>query len=135
MDIPWNGIDWFVNLRFNEQEFVFFNKRAKHTLLTDLGAFRNCSLEQRGTSYAVLGSSKAERGWIWHDIEASGDLRTEQCVVVGRRFYEDEHGLKMKKYYILVVRPTDVDREYMRVGVGWIQSDYVVRQRLNVRIV
>ena len=40
----------------------------------------------------------------------------------------DEHGLRDKKYYILVVRPTSVDGEYTRIGVGWIQSDYVVRQ-------
>ena len=42
--------------------------------------------------------------------------------------------LDVKEYYILVVRPTSVDGEYKRVGVGLIQSDYVVRQRFNVRV-
>lgn len=56
-------------------------------------------------------------------FEASGDLHDERCVVVGREFHGNEHGLRDKKYYILVVRPTSVDGEYTRIGVGWIQSD------------
>ena len=132
MEIPFGCVDWNIKLRFNEEyEHVFFNKKEKHMLVTDVGVFRNCSLEQRDTSYAILDSSKAERGWIQYDIEASEDLQAERCVVVGR----ESQGLKNKKYYILVVKPTSVDGEYTRVGVGWVQSDYVVRQRLNVRVV
>jgi hypothetical protein len=123
MEIPFNCLDWNVELRFN--------KKGKDALVTNVGVFRNCSLEQRDTSYAILDSSKAERGWIQYDIEASEDLQAERCVVVGRA----SQWLRNKKYYILVVRPTSVDGEYTRVGVGWIQSDYVVRQRLNVRVV
>ena len=123
MEIPFNCVDWNVELRFD--------KKRKDALVTNVGAFRNCSLEQRDTSYAILDSSKAERGWIQYDIEASEDLQAERCVIAGR----ESLGLGNKKYYILVVRPTSVDGEYTRVGVGWIQSDYVVRQKLNVRVV
>jgi hypothetical protein len=122
IEIPFNCVDWNVELRFN--------KKGKDALVTNVGVFRNCSLEQRDTSYAILDSSKAEKGWIQYDIEASEDLQAEQCVVVGRASQWSGN-----KYYILVVRPTSVDGEYTRVGVGWIQSDYVVRQRLNARVV
>ncbi|KAF2189976.1 HET-domain-containing protein [Zopfia rhizophila CBS 207.26] len=118
MDIPFGEVDWNDKLRFN--------KEHKHALVTDIGVFWKCSMEKRDTRYAILDLSKGKRGWIQYDIEASGDLHTEWCVVVGRR---------NKKYYILVVRPTSVDGEYRRVGVGRIQSDYVVRQRLDVRVV
>ena len=43
--------------------------------------------------------------------------------------------MDVKKYYILVVRPTSVDGKYKRVRVGLIQSDYIVRQRFNVCVV
>ncbi|KAF2678911.1 HET-domain-containing protein [Lentithecium fluviatile CBS 122367] len=93
-------------------------------------------MERRDTSYAILDSSKAERGWVWYDVEASEDLDAERCVVVGREDWEAfENKLGLRKYYILIVRPTSVDNEYTRVGVGWIQSDYVTRQRLNMRVV
>ena len=81
-----------------------------------------------GAQYVVLDSDGAKRGWIQYDVEGSKDLRKEQCVVVGRMRGSGE-------YYVLVVRPTSVDGEYRRVGVGLIQSDYVVGQRINVRVV
>jgi hypothetical protein len=139
MDIPFGDVDWNGKLQFNkEHKYVFFNifkRKGRHALVTDIGVFQNCSLERRDISHAVLDSSKVERGRIWYDIEASEDLHTKRCVVVGRNSREDEHGPRNKKYYILVVRLTSVDGEYTRVGVGWIQSNYVVRQRLNVRVV
>ncbi|KAF2191663.1 hypothetical protein K469DRAFT_746161 [Zopfia rhizophila CBS 207.26] len=85
MNIPFGDVDWNDKLRFNEEH--------KHALDTDIGVSRNCSLEQRDISYAVFDSSKAERRRIWFDIESSGDLHTERCVVVGRGSLEDEHGL------------------------------------------
>jgi len=42
--------------------------------------------------------------------------------------------LDVKEYYILVIRLTSIDSEYRRVRVRLIKSDYVVRQRLNVRV-
>ncbi|OCK82752.1 HET-domain-containing protein [Lepidopterella palustris CBS 459.81] len=139
MEIPFGDVYWNKQLRFNkEHKQVFsniFKRKGIYALVTDVGVFQNCSLEQRDISYAVLDSSKAERGRIWYDIESSGNLHTEWCVVVGRNSHKDEHGLRNEKYYILVVRLTSLDGEYTRVGVGWVQSGYVIRQRLNVRVV
>ncbi|KAF2452684.1 heterokaryon incompatibility protein-domain-containing protein, partial [Lineolata rhizophorae] len=127
MEIPFGRVGWNDGLRFSEEH--------KHVLLTDIGVFRNCRLEPSGGSYAVLDSSEAERGRIRYDTKASEGLDAERCVVVGRELDENELGAGHKKNYILVVRPTSVDDEYMRVGSGWIQSDYIRRQRLNVRVV
>ncbi|KAF2181010.1 hypothetical protein K469DRAFT_793617, partial [Zopfia rhizophila CBS 207.26] len=135
MDIPFGDVDWNDKLRFNRKYKHVFNKTGKHALVTDVGVFRNCSLEQKGIGYAILDSSKTERGWIQYDIERSEDLYAERCVVVGRKSHKDRHRLKNYEYCILVVRPTSKDDEYERVGVGLIQSDYVLRQRLNVRVV
>lgn len=139
MDIPFGDVDWNSKLQFDmEHKYVFFNmfkRKGRHALVTDIGVFQNCSLERRDISHTVLDSSKTEKGGIWYDIEASGDPHTERCVVVGRNSREDEHWPRNMKYYILVVRMTSVDGEYTRVGVGWIQSDYVARQELNVRVV
>jgi len=135
MDIPYGDVGWNNRLQFDRKyKRMFFSKKGKHALVTDVGVFQNCTMEQRDVSYTILNSSK-DIGRIQYDIEASKDLHTELCVVVGRESYEDEPGLWNKKYYILVVRPTSVDGEYTRVGVGWIQSGYVVKQRLNVRVV
>lgn len=123
MNIPFGEVDWINSLRFN--------KKGKHALIADIGGFRNCSLEQKGVCYAILDSSKTERGWIQYDITRGKDLHAERCVIVGKKTYEDEHRLKNKEYYILVVRPTSRDGEYERAGVGLIQSDYVLRQRLD----
>jgi hypothetical protein len=103
---------------------VFFNKifdkKGKYALITGIGGFWNCSLEQKGIYYAILDLSETERGWIWYDITGGEDLHAERCVVVGRKSYKDQQGLKKKEYYILVVRPTSKDDEYERAGVGLI---------------
>jgi len=115
--IPFNCVDWNIELQFNKKhKHVFFNKKGKDALVTNIGVFQNYSLEQRNTSYAILDSSKAERGWIQYNIKASKDLQAKRYVVVGR----ESQGLRNKKYYILVIRPTSVDGEYTRVRVGRI---------------
>ncbi|KAI0506833.1 heterokaryon incompatibility protein-domain-containing protein [Xylaria bambusicola] len=129
MEIPFGDVDWAQNLRFIEEE----EGKKNHVLLTDVGVFWNCSLEQRDASYAVLDSSKVERGQIWYDIEVSIDPHTERCIVVGRNSPGGEHG-SSNKYYILVVRRTSVDDEYTRVGVGWVDSDYVFRSPIHYAV-
>ena len=137
MDIPFGDIDWNIKLQFNKEcKYIFniFKRKERHALVTDIGVFQNCSLEQRDIIYTILDLSKAERGQIWYDIESSGDLYTKQCVVIKRNSYRDKHGPRNKKYYILVVRLTSVDGEYTKVRVGWVQSNYIVRQRLNMQV-
>jgi hypothetical protein len=125
MDIPFGTVDWIHNLRFDERE---------PALITDIGGFRDCTIKPDGKYYAVLDFGRMERGWIQYDVEEGEDLCKERCVVVGKKSIKDGDRLDVKRYYILVVRPTSVDGEYKRVGVGLIQSDYVVRQRFNVRV-
>jgi len=121
MDIPLGEADWVDHLQFDEE--------CDHAITANLGTFQNCTMELDGARYAVL-SSGAERGWIQYDVEGGKDLCKEQCVVVGRR---SNSGIA--EYYVLVVRSTSVDGEYRRIGVGLIQSDCVVGQRNNVRVV
>lgn len=126
MDIPFGTVDWIDNLRFD--------KGHELALITDVGEFRDCTMELDGKDYAILDFSSTKRGWIQYDVKEDEDLFKERCVVVGKKSNKDGDRLDIKEYYILVVRPTSVDGEYKRVGVGLIQSDYVVRQRFNVRV-
>jgi hypothetical protein len=128
-------VDWNIKLQFNkERKYIFniFKRKGRHALVTNIRVFWNCSLEQRDISYAILNLSKAKRGQIWYNIKSSRDLYTKQCVVVRRNSCKDKHRPRNKKYYILVVRLTSVDSEYTRVGVKWVQNNYIVRQRLNI---
>ena len=131
MDIPFGTVDWIDNLRFD--------KRRKLALITDIGEFQDCTMERDGKHYAILDFGRIKRGWIQYDVEEDKDLFKERCVVAGKKSgknkIEDGDRLDVKEYYILVVRPTSVDNEYRRVGVGLIQSNYVVRRRLDVRVV
>ena len=67
IDIPFGEVDWNIKLQFNKERkhvFNIFKRKGRHALVTDIGVFWNCSLEQRDISYAVLDSSKAKRGQI-----------------------------------------------------------------------
>jgi hypothetical protein len=124
VDIPLGRVDWIDHLRFDEE------RECDHAIISNLWTFQNCTMGLYGAQYAVLDSDGAKRGWIQYDVEGGKDLRKEQCVVVGRK---SNGGIE--EYYVLVVRPTRVDGEYRRIGVGLIQSDCVVGQRINVRVV
>ncbi|KAH8726729.1 heterokaryon incompatibility protein-domain-containing protein [Phaeosphaeriaceae sp. PMI808] len=124
MDIPLGDVDWFDHLRFDEE------CECDHAIISNLWTFQNCTMELNKAQYAVLDSDGTHRGWIQYDIEGGKDLRKEHCVVVGRRSNDG-----IKEYYVLVVRPTSVNGEYRRVGAGLIESDFVVGQRINVRVV
>ena len=123
MDIPFGTVHWIDNLRFD--------KRRELLLITYVGKFRDCTMEPDGKHYTILDFGRTKRGWIQYDVEEGEDLFKERCVVAGKK---DEDIFDVKEYYILVVRPTSVYGEYKRVGVGLIQSDYVVRQRFKVRV-
>ncbi|KAH7111797.1 heterokaryon incompatibility protein-domain-containing protein [Dendryphion nanum] len=138
VDIPLGRVDWIDQLRFDEE------CEYHHALISNLWTFQNCTTGLYKAQHVVLDSDGAKKGWIQYDIEGGKDLRREQCVVVGRKHkfegdVETEDGdcsaLGAEEYYILVIRPTGVDREYKRIGVGLIQSDCVVGQRINVRVV
>jgi hypothetical protein len=122
MAISIGKVSWIDNLRFD--------KERESALITDVGKFRNCTLKPDGDHYAVLNFFRRKRGWIRYDVEDGEKRGEEKCVVVGRTEKSDA-----EEYYILVVMPTRVDGEFRRVGIGMIHSSYVVRRRINVRVV
>ena len=126
IDISFGTVDWINSLQFDEER--------EFALITDVGEFQDCTIEPDEKRYAVLGLDGMKRGWIQYDVEGGEDLFEKRCVVAGRKSNKYGDGLNVKEYYILVVRPTSVDDEYKRVGVGLIQSDYVVRPRFNMRV-
>ena len=133
MDIPFGTVDWIDNIQW-------FDEGRELVLITDVGEFRDCTMELDGKHYAILDFGRIKRGWIQYDVKGDEDLSKERCVVAGKKSskdkdkIEDGDRLNVKEYYILVVRPTSMGGKYKRVGVGLIQSDYVVRRRFNVRV-
>jgi len=111
MDIPFSTVNWIYNLWFNERE---------PALITDIGGFRDCIIKLDGKHYAVLDFGGMERGWIQYNVEEGEDLCKERCIVARKKSSKDGDKLDVKRYYILVIRPTSVDGEYKRVGVGLI---------------
>ena len=102
-------------------------------------------MELDGKYYTILNSSRTKREQIQYNVKEGEDLFKERCVVIKKksskdrnsedRDSEDRDRLDIKKYYILVIRPTSVDKKYKRVKVRLIQSDYIVGERFNVRII
>jgi hypothetical protein len=128
MDAPYGTVSWVDTL--------CFDKECEFALVTDIGEFRDCTTQLNGKDYSVFDRSGVKRGWIQYDVEDGEELCKERCVVIGRvSRYDDNHSFLFMECYILVVRPTGVDGEYKRVGVGLIQINYIVRRRLNVRLV
>ncbi|KAF2175868.1 hypothetical protein K469DRAFT_723786 [Zopfia rhizophila CBS 207.26] len=123
MKVPFD-VEWIDNLRFDDER--------KLALIADVGKFRKCTIEPDKRCHAILDFGGVKRGWVQYDVEEIVDLRKVQCVVIAR--YWENRSL-VKKYSILVVRPTGVDGEYDRVGSGMIHSDCMVREALNMRIV
>jgi len=127
IDIPFSTVNWINSLRFNRE--------CNLALIADIGEFRDYTMELDRKHYIVLDFSRTKRGWIQYDVNRGEDLCKERCVVAEKKSSKDKYRLDVEEYYILVVRPTSVDDKYKRVGVGLIQSNYVVGQRLNVRVV
>jgi hypothetical protein len=121
-EITFNRVQWVTNLRFDE------GRDCEHALIADVGKFRDCTMQSDGNRYAVLDLFKTNRGWIHYDVEDGENLLEEHCVVVGSTA-DSEY------YYILVARPTSVDGEYERVGMGLVSKKCLVRERVDVRVV
>jgi hypothetical protein len=119
-EIPFDRVQWITDLRFDEH--------CDHALIADVGVFQGCTMEWEGSRFAVFDLSETNRGWIRYDVEDGKNLLEEHCVVVG----STENS---KVYYILLVRPTSVDSEYKRVGMGQVSKNCLVRKRVDVRVV
>jgi hypothetical protein len=113
---------WITSLRLDK------DRDCNHALIADVGVFKHCKMKLDGVRYAVFDLSETKRGWICYDVEDGKNLLKEHCVVVGS-IKDSEY------YYILVVRPTTVDGEYERVGMGQVSKTCLVRIRDSVRVV
>ena len=127
IDIPFSTVNWINNLRFN--------KGRELILITDIGEFWDYIMELDRKHYTILDFGRTKRGQIQYNVKEGEDLFKERYVVARKKSSKYRDILDVKEYYILVVRPTNIDSEYKRVRVGLIQSDYVVRQRSNVQVI
>ena len=121
IDVPFGKVEWFDQLQFDTV--------SDHAIITNLWTFQNCTVEVYKTWYAVLDSDGARRGRIHYDTEGIKDPCEDHCIVIGK---ESNNGVY--DYYVLIVRSTNVDRTYERIGVGLIQSDYLVGHKITVRV-
>jgi hypothetical protein len=121
-ELPFDQVQWITDLRFDN------DRNYDHALIADIGVFQDCTMEPEGSRYAVFDLFKTNRGWIRYDVKDGKTLLEEYCVVVG----STENS---KYYHILLVRPTTVDGEYERVGMGQVSKNCLVRTRANVRVV
>jgi hypothetical protein len=120
--IPYGDMQLLTSLRFDQ------DYDCEHALVADVGKFQECTMQSDGNRCAVFDFSRKKRGWIRYDVEDGKNLLEEHCVVVAST-------LDSENYYILVTRPTSVDGEYERVGIGLVSKNCVVRERANARVV
>lgn len=134
MDIAFDRVEWVRSLKFDQKhEHRALNEKGHLALVTYLSSFLRCSLEQRDAGNAVLDLDEFEIGWIQYDVGTHERLGAERCVVVGRDAWESR--FVKRKYYLLVVTPTNIENVYTRVGTGWILSGHVARQRVQALII
>ena len=130
IDIPFGIVNQINNLRFN--------KGRELILIANIRKFWDCIMEPDRKRYAIFNFGRTKRGQIQYNVKEDEDLFKERYVVIRKKPSKDKikagDRLGIKVYYILVIRPTSIDSEYKRVRVRLIQSDYVVRQKFNVRV-
>lgn len=80
IDIPFSKVNQIYNLQFNKKYNYIFNKKGKYILITNIGSFQNCSLEEKGIYYAILDFSKTKRGQIQYDIIGGEDIVKIQVI-------------------------------------------------------
>jgi hypothetical protein len=61
-----------------------------------------------------------KRGWIQYNIKEDEDLFKEQYIVIRKKSNRYRDRLDIKKYYILVVKPTSINSKCKRVKVRLI---------------
>lgn len=123
-ELPSGQVKWITSLCFDKD-----NDRD-HALIADVGVFhQDCRTRLAGSRCDVFDLAQTNRGWIRYDVEDGKSLLEEYCVVVVGSTANSED------YYILLVRPTTVDGEYERVGMGQVSKKCLVRTRANVRVV
>jgi len=123
-------VNWATDLRFDND-----NKSA---LIASVRIFQNCTTEQENNRHIIWDSRRVKRGWIRYDVETNVDLHGMRCVCLGKfrwrgKLWERQFG--RVRYYMLVVRPTSVNGEYERIGLGVAETSCVGEKALNMKIV
>jgi len=121
---------WTKNIRFDNDN--------KSVLIASVRKFQNCTAEQENNHYIIWDSRRVKRGWIQYDVEANVDLHRMRCVCLGKfrwrgKFWERQ--FRRVRCYMLVVRPTSVNGEYERIGLGVVETSCVGEKALNMKIV
>jgi hypothetical protein len=123
-------MDWAKDLRFDNGH--------KSVLIASVRKFQNCTAEQEDNRHIIWDSRRVKRGWIQYDIETTADFHETRCVCVGKfwwrgKFWEKQFG--RARCYVLVVRPSSVNGEYKRVGLGVVEAICVGEKELDMNIV
>jgi len=120
--IYFDTIQWTRNVKFDMERTL--------ALIVNVSKFQNCTTEPDTTCYVILDLRRVRRGWVQYDMQGIVDFREMRCVCIG-----DFWGQFDYQYYILVVRPTSINGEYERVGLGIIEKSYVGEEAFNMRLV
>lgn len=131
--IPFGITNWI------KHDHLQFNKECNSVVAASLGEIINCATRHCENCTArpcekrhVLVGAGGETGWVQYDFGGDEEPNTIQCVVIGSETAKDTSS---GQYYILLVRPTSVDGQYKRVGVGQVKSGWVARQRRSILLV
>ena len=133
--MAYTGAVQFIKTRFYFVKWtnnVQFDNERTLALIVNVNKFQNCTIEPETTRSVILDLSGERRGWVQYDISGTIYLREMRCICIGgfRKPLFSPY-----KYYIIVVRPTRVNGEYERVGLGIIERKYVGEEAINMRLV
>ncbi|KAF2190356.1 hypothetical protein K469DRAFT_723149 [Zopfia rhizophila CBS 207.26] len=106
----WKASHRKMGQMFDWNSSLRFDEECKLALIAEVEKVRDCTIQLDREHYAVLDSGGIKRGWIQYDIERGRDLLQRTI-------------------------PAGGDGKHRKVGIGLIESDNVVRQRRNVRLV
>lgn len=108
-----------------------FKGNQKHALsAAEVASFVDCELKGEEMTEVFEKGREKIIGRIWYDrLDDIPEFDVQRCIVVGRI-----HGAKEKEYYVLVLSRISKD-EYIRIGIGMIDSFYLSRIEGNVRVV
>lgn len=122
IDVPYEHTSRAINLHLDQARFPWFYMSKQHALVVDVGTFVGCTSKPDSVCERIYGI-EGDVGCVWYDTDSRHDLAAEKCIILLRQPVTDE--ALIYRFYILVVKPTLRRKEYVRVGAGWIRSDYV----------
>jgi hypothetical protein len=131
----------FIDIKFGEMEWINsirFDMKREEAIIASLWAFREWTPVHCGLYHNIQDLNGATKGQIHFDLGGGDILDNLHCVVVGKKVPKvasEDNDSAGTEYHIMVVRSTDVDGEYRRVGPGTVHRSHVVRQRPDVRVV